>query len=144
MLTWCESVELSMFRVSMLKDDAVKGLHSNARKSGKLSSGHGSGKGEFSFQSQRKAMPKMFILLHNCTHLTQYQRVMLKILQDSLQQYVNHELPDVQVGFRRNRELEIKLPSSTGSSKKQESSRKTYFCFIDFTKAFDCVAHNKL
>ena len=86
----------------------------------------------------------MFILLHNCTHLTQYQRVMLKILQDRLQQYVNHELPDVQVGFRRNRELEIKLPSSTGSSKKQERSRKTYFCFIDFTKAFDCVAHNKL
>ena len=40
-------------------------------------------------------------------------------------------------------EPEIKLPTSTGSSKKQESSRKTYFCFIDYTKAFDCVDHNK-
>ena len=41
-------------------------------------------------------------------------------------------------------EPEIKLPTSTGSSKKQESSRKTYFCFIDYAKAFDCVDHNKL
>ena len=41
-------------------------------------------------------------------------------------------------------EPEIKLPTSAGSSKKQESSKKTYFCFIDYTKAFDCVDHNKL
>ena len=52
-------------------------------------------------------------------------KVMLKILQARLQQYVNHELPDVQAGFRRGKEPEIKLPTSTGSSKKQESSRKT-------------------
>ena len=70
---------------------------------------------------------------------------MLKILQDRLQHYVNHELPNVQVGFRRGREQEIKLPISTVSLKKQEGSRKTStFCFIDYTKAFDCVAHNKL
>ena len=50
---------------------------------------------------------------------------MLKILQASLQQYVNCELPDVQAGFRKAEEPEIKLPTSTGSSKKQESSRKT-------------------
>ena len=50
---------------------------------------------------------------------------MLKILQARLQQYVNPELPDVQIGFRKGREPEIKLPTSTGSSKKQESSRKT-------------------
>ena len=50
---------------------------------------------------------------------------MLKILQDRLQHYVNHELPDVQVGFRRGREQEIKLPTSTGSLKNQEGSRKT-------------------
>ena len=52
-------------------------------------------------------------------------KVMLKILPAQLQQYVNHELPDVQTGFRKGEEPEIKLPSSTGSSKKQESSRKT-------------------
>ena len=50
---------------------------------------------------------------------------MLKILQARLQQYMNHELPDVQAGFKKAEEPEIKLPTSTGSSKEQESSRKT-------------------
>ena len=52
-------------------------------------------------------------------------KVMLKILQARLQQYMNRELPDVQAGFRKGKEPEIKLPTSTGSSKKKESSRKT-------------------
>ena len=52
-------------------------------------------------------------------------KVMLKILQARLQQYVHHELPDVQACFRKDTEPEIKLPTSAGSSKKQESSRKT-------------------
>ena len=53
--------------------------------------------------------------------------------------------PDVQAGFRKGRGPEIKLPTSTGSSKKQESFRKIiYFCFIDYAKVFDCVDHNKL
>ena len=52
-------------------------------------------------------------------------KVMLKILQARLQQYMNHELPDVQAGFRKGREPEIKLPTFTGPQKKQESSRKT-------------------
>ena len=51
-------------------------------------------------------------------------KVMLKILQGRLQQYVNHELPDVQAGYRKAVEPDIKLPASTGSLKKQESSRK--------------------
>ena len=51
---------------------------------------------------------------------------MLKILQGRFQQYMNHELPDVQAGFRKAEEPEIKLPTSIGSSKKQESSRKTF------------------
>ena len=52
-------------------------------------------------------------------------KVMLKILQARLQQYVNHELPDVQTGFKKTQEPEVKLPTSAGSWKKQESSRKT-------------------
>ena len=74
------------------------------------------------------------------------RKVMLKIHQTRLQQYVNRELPDVQAGFRKAEEPEIKLPTSAGSSKKQESSKKKpiYFCFIDYAKAFDCVDHNKL
>ena len=59
-------------------------------------------KGQFSFQSERKAMPKMFKLKHNFAHLRCYQ-IMLKILQATIQQYVNHELPDVLAGFRKGR-----------------------------------------
>ena len=59
------------------------------------------------------------------THISHASKVMLKILQVRLQQYVNHELPDVQAGFRKGEEPEIKLPTSAGSSKKQGSSRKT-------------------
>ena len=73
-------------------------------------------------------------------------KVMLKILQARLQQYVNRELPDVQLILDKTEEPEIKFPTSAGSSKKQENSRKKniYFCFIDYAKAFDCVDCNKL
>ena len=65
--------------------------------------------------------PKAWIAL-----ISHVSEVMLKILQARLQQYVNHELPDVQAGFlKKAEEPEIKLPTSSGSSKKQESSRKT-------------------
>ena len=66
----------------------------------------------------------MLKLLHNCTHLTR-SKVMLKILQARLQQYVNHELPDVQDGFRKDRGNRDQIANIAGSLKKQESSRKT-------------------
>ena len=70
---------------------------------------------------------------------------MLTVLQARLQQYMNYELPDVQVVSEKAEEPEIKTPTSAGSWKKQESSRKNiYFCFIDYAKAFDCADHNKL
>ena len=61
-------IPVKLFQI--LKDDAVKVLHSICQQIGKLSSGHRTGKGQFSFQSQRKAMPNMLKLPHNCTHLT--------------------------------------------------------------------------
>ena len=69
---------------------------------------------------------------------------MPKIFQVRLQQYVNWELPDVQAGFKKAEEPKIKLPTSAGSSKKQEFQKNIYFCFIDYAKAFDCVDHHKL
>ena len=87
---------------------------------GKLSSTHRTGKGQFAFQSQRKAMPKNAIAL-----ISHVNEVMLKILQARLQLYVNHELPDIQAEFSKGRGIRVKLPTSIGSSKKQESSRKT-------------------
>ena len=62
---------------------------------------------------------------HTIALIPYTSKITLKIPQARLQQYVNHELPDVQAGFRKDREPEIKLPTSVGSSKKQESSRKT-------------------
>ena len=58
---------------------------------------------------------------------------------------MNHELPDVQAGFRKGRGTRDQIANICRITKKQESSRKnTYFCFIDYAKAFDCVDHNKL
>ena len=70
---------------------------------------------------------------------------MLKILQARPQQYVNREFSMFKLVLEEAEEPEIQLPTSVGSSKKQENSRKNiYFCFIDYAKAFDCVDHNKL
>ena len=70
---------------------------------------------------------------------------MLKILQARLQQYVNREnIQMFRLVLEKAEEPEIKLPTSAGSSKKQEFQKNIYFCFIDSAKAFDCVDHNKL
>ena len=73
----------------------------------------------------RKGNAKEFSNYHTIALISHASEVMLKILQARLQQYVNHELPDVQAGLKKSEEAEIKLPISVGSSKKQESSRKT-------------------
>ena len=70
---------------------------------------------------------------------------MLKILQARLQQYVNHELPDVQAGFRKGRETRDQIANFCWIIKKvREFQKYIYFCFIDYARAFDCVEHNKL
>ena len=74
-----------------------------ASKFGKLSSDHRTGKGQLSFQSQRKAMARNVQTYHTIALISHASKVMLKILQARLQQYVNWELPDVQAGFRRGR-----------------------------------------
>ena len=70
---------------------------------------------------------------------------MLKILQERLQQYVNHELPDVQGGFRKGRGIRDQIANICWIIKKARELQKTiYFCFIDYAKAFDCVDHKIL
>ena len=72
-------------------------------------------------------------------------KVMLKILQARLQQYMNHELPDVQAGFRKDRGTRDQIANICWIIKKaRELQKNIYFCFIDYAKAFDCVDHNKL
>ena len=71
--------------------------------------------------------------------------VMLKILQARLQTYINHELPDVQAGFRKGRGTRDQIANIHWIIEKaRELQKNIYFCFIDYAKAFDCVGHNKL
>ena len=78
-------------------------------------------------------------------HSSHASKVMLKILQARLQQYVNRELPDVQAGFRKDRGTRDQIASIRWIMEKaREFQKHTYFCFIDYAKAFDCVARNKL
>ena len=107
-------------------------------KFGKLSHGHRTGKGQFSFQSPRKADRTIALILHA-------SKTMLKILQPRLQQYVNSELSDVQAGFRKGRGTRDQITNILWIIKKaREFQKNIYFCFIDYAKAFDCVDHNKL
>ena len=70
---------------------------------------------------------------------------MLKILQSRLQQYVNNEFPDFQAGFRKGRETRDQIANICWIIEKaREFQKKIYLCFIDYTKTFDCVDHNKL
>ena len=95
-------------------------------------------------------MPKIIFQLssvaQSCLTLCDPMNCSTPSLQARLQQCVNHEIPDVQVGFRKGRGTEIKLPTSTESSKKQEREfqKNIYFCFIDYVKVFDSVDHNNL
>ena len=108
-------------------------------KFGKLSSGHRTGKGQFSFQSQRKAMPKCAQTTTQL-HSSHASKVMLKILQARLQQ-----IPAVQAGCRKVRGTRDQIANICWIIKKARKLQKNiYFCFIDYAKAFDCVDHNKL
>ena len=72
-------------------------------------------------------------------------KIILKILQARLQQYVNHELSDVQAGFRKGRGTRDQIDNICWIIKKaREFQKNIYFCFIDYAKAFDCVDHKKL
>ena len=72
-------------------------------------------------------------------------KLMLKILQARLQQYMNRALPDVQAGFRKGRETRDQIANIFWIIEKaREFQKNIYFCFIDYSKAFNCADHNKL
>ena len=77
-------------------------------------------------------------------HSSHTSKVMLKILQARLQQYMNHEFPDIQAGFRKGRGTRDKIANIRWIIKKaREFQKNICFCFIDCATAFDCVAHHK-
>ena len=82
---------------------------------------------------------------HIIAFIVHASKVMLKILQDRLQQYMNHELPDVQARFRKGRGIRDQTANIRWILEKaRESQKNIYFCFIDYAKAFDCVDRNRL
>ena len=111
----------------------------------KLSSGHRTGKGQFSFQSLRRAMPKSvqtIAQLHSSHMLVKQCSKFSKLGFNSVW---TENFQVFKLDLEKAEEPEIKLPTPVGSQKKQESSRKNiYFCFIDYGKALDCVDHHKL
>ena len=85
------------------------------------------------------------MLKHTIALISHTSNIMLKILQARLQQYVNHELPDVQAGFRKDRITRDQIANICWMTEKaREFQKNIYFCFTDYAKAFDCVNHNKL
>ena len=93
----------------------------------------------------KKGNDKEYSNYHTIALISHASKVMLKILQAKLQQYVNHELPDVQAGFRKGRGTRDQIANIHWIIEKtSEFQKNIYFCLIDYAKAFDCVAHNNL
>ena len=93
----------------------------------------------------KKGNPKECSNYHTIALILHDSKVMLKILQARLQQYVNWEPPDVQAGFRKGRGTRDQIVNICWIIKKEREFQKNiYFCFIDYAKAFDCVDHNKV
>ena len=113
-------------------------------KFGKLSSGHRTEKSVF-IPIPKKGNAKESSNYHTTALISHASKVMLKILQARLQQYMNHELPDIQAGFRKSRGIRGQIANIRWIIEKpREFQKNIYFCFIDSTKAFDSVDHNKL
>jgi len=108
------------------------------RKSGKLSSGHRTGKVSF------RSYPKTCSNYHTVALISHVRKVMLKILQAGLQQYMNWELPDVQAGFRKGRGSRHQTANLLDHRKSKRIPEKYLFLLHWLAKAFDCVDHHKL
>ena len=97
-----------------------------------------------SFHSNPKGNTKECSNYRTIALISHANKVMLKILQARLQQYMNRELPDVQSGFRKGRGTRDQITNIRCIEKAREFQKNIYFCFIDYAKAFDCMDHNNL
>ena len=114
-----------------------------ASRFGKLNSGHRTGKGQFSFQSQRRAMSKNAQTTAQLYSFHMLARSCSK--KARLQQFMSWELPDVRAGFRKGKGTRDQITSIRWIIEKaREFQKNIYCCFIDYAKAFDYVDHNKL
>ena len=97
-----------------------------------------------SFYSNHKGNAKECSNYCTIALISHASKVMHKILQARLQQYMNHEFPDIQAGFRKGRGTRDQIANIRWIIDKAREFQKNFYCFIDYAKAFDCVDHNKL
>ena len=129
----------------ILKDDAVKVLHSICQQIWKTQQWAQDWKRSVFIPIPKKGNPKECSNYHPIVFISHTRNVMLKILQARLQQHMNRELPDVQAGFRKGRGTRDQIVNICWIIKKaREFQKNIYFCFIDYAKAFDCVDNHKL
>ena len=134
-------IPVELFQI--LKDDAVKVLHSICQQIWKTQQWPQDWKMSVFIPISKKGNAKECSYYHAIALIAHASKIMLKILQASLQQYMYQELPDVQAGFRKGRETRDQIANIHWIIEKAREFQKN-ICFIDYTKAFDCVDHNKL
>ena len=138
-----DGIPTELFQI--LKDDAVKVLHSICQQIWKSQQWPQDWKRSVFIPILKKGNTKECSNYCTIALILQASKIMLKILQARLQQYVTHELPDVQARFRKGRGTRNQIANIHWIVKKaREFQKNINFCFIDYAKAFDCVDHNKL
>ena len=138
-----DGIPVELFQT--LKDDAVKVLHSICQKIWKTRQWPQDWKRSVFIPVPKKGNAAECSNYRTIALISHANKVMLKILQARLQQYMNHELTDVQTGSRKGRGTREQIANIHWIIEKpRELQKNIYFCFIDYAKAFDCVDHNKL
>ena len=137
--------EIPVEPFQILKDNTVKALHSICQQIWKTQQWPQDWKRSIFIPIPKKGNTKECSIYHTIALISHTSKIMLRILQASLQQYVNCELPDVQTGFRKNRGTREQISNIRWIIKKtREFQKNIYFCFIEYAKAFDYVDHNKV
>ena len=132
-----DGIPAELFQV--LKDDAVKVLHSICQKIWKTQQWPQDWKKSVFIPMSKKGNAKECSNYCTIALISHASKIMLKILLARLQQYMNHELQDIQAGFRQGRGTRDQIANIHWTVKKaREFQKNIYFCFIDYTKAFDC------
>ena len=138
-----DGIPVELFQI--LKDNAVKVLHSVCQQIWKTQQGPQGLKRSVIIPIPKKGNPKECSHYHTIALISHASKVMFKILQARLQLYMNRELPDVQAGFRKGRGTRDQIANIHWIIEKvREFQENIYFCFLDYAKAFDCVDHKKL
>ena len=138
-----DGIPVELFQI--LEDDAVKVLHSICQQMWKTQQWPQDWKRSVFILIPKKGNAKECSNDHTIALISHVSNVMLKILQARLQQYMNHELPDFQVGFRKGIGTRDQISNVRWIIEKaREFQKYIYFCFIDYAKALDYVDHHKL